>query len=73
MLINHVTSNIVDGCGRVLRRTTLYGQRGNIHYAMDSYKFKGTTIMKRYVAWGDTWQRIVNKQRNIEGKFERIG
>lgn len=74
MLVNHVTSNVVDSWGRVLRRTTLYGKYKGDSIVVDAYKYKGgKTLFKRFVIWGDSFQKIVNKERTREGKFERIG
>lgn len=73
MFIKEISSYSVDNIGRVIQRTTKYGKFHDTHIAIDNYNYKGTTIQKRFVAWGDTWQKILNKVRNKQGKFERIG
>lgn len=73
MFIKSVQSCSVDSIGRTIQRVTTYGKHKNTHFAVDNWNYKGNTIQKRIVAWGDNWQKIVNKIRNKNGKFERIG
>lgn len=73
MFINRVESYFIDNCRRTIHRVTTYGKHKNISFVVDNYNYKGTTIEKRIVAFTDTWQKIVNKIRNKDGKFERIG
>lgn len=73
MFINRVSSYFMDDCRRTIQRVTTCGKFKDTSIVVDNYNYKGTTIEKRIVAWGDNWQKIVNKIRNKDGKFERIG
>lgn len=73
MFINRVESYFVDGCRRAMKRVTTYGKYKDTNIVIDNYNYKGKTIGKRFVAWGDTWQKIVNKVRGKDGKFKSLG
>lgn len=73
MFVKSISSYSVDNIGRTIQRVTTYGKYKDTHIAIDNYLYKGNIIEKRFVAWGDTWQKIVNKIKNKNGKFERIG
>lgn len=62
----------MDRIGRVIQRKTTYGKYKDTSIAIDEYIHKGTTIQKRYVTWGETWQRIVNKVRGKDGKMRNL-
>ena len=73
MFINKLESYFIDNCRRTINRVTTYGKHKDTSIVIDNFKYKGNTIEKRFVLFGDTWQKIVNKIRNKDGKFERLG
>lgn len=73
MFIKQVSSYCIDRYGRCIKRTTNFGKFKDTSIAIESDSYKGTVLSKQIVAWTDTWQKIVNKVRNKDGKFERIG
>lgn len=57
------------------KRTTTYGKLSNGNgISVDNFYRNGKIIEKRFVIWGDTFQRIINKVFNPNtNKFDRIG
>lgn len=73
MFINRVESYFIDNSRRTINRVTTYGKHKDVSFVIDNFNYKGKTIEKRFVVWGNTWQKIVNKVRGKNDKFERIG
>ena len=74
MLVKSISCNLVDNFGRVFNRTTNYGKYKNYHIAIESDRYKGKNVLqKTFVIWNDNMQKIVNKCRKENEKFERIG
>lgn len=73
MFINRVESYFVDNCRRTINRVTTYGKYKDTNIVIENFNYKGNTIQKKFTLFGDTWQKIVNKVRGKNGKFERLG
>lgn len=74
MFVKSISNNFIDNYGRVFKRITDCGKFKDMHITIDSYAYKGKQVFeKRYVIWNDKFQKIVNKIRKPDGKFERIG
>lgn len=74
MLIKSITTEFTEKWGKKITRTLNYGQYKNYHITVDNFKdSNGRIESKRFVIWNNTMQKIVNKFRNKDGKFDRFG
>lgn len=73
MFIKSISSELPIRMGKTIKRITNYGKYKNYHIAIETDYKDNKIISKQFIIWNDIMQKIVNKFKNEQGKFNRIG
>ena len=73
MYINTIKSTLRNVWGRPVQVVSEVGKYRDYNFVIRKEIENGLVQEKQFVFWDDRTQKIINKVRNKDGKFDRLG